>query len=65
MADKNANTVATLMFLVQQFILLLVTSGICAQIEYGTLKFEFKIHDKRVSHSKPSVELDIRAETTK
>ena len=62
---KDGNTIAMLTFLVQQMVILLATSGICAQIEYGTLRFEFRIHDKRVAHSKPSFEMDIRAETTK
>jgi hypothetical protein len=62
MANKDATGFAVLVFLVQQIALLLVTSGILAQVKYGTIGFEFKVHDGHVTHSKPLLELDIRAE---
>jgi hypothetical protein len=66
MADTNeAKGLTVLIFLVQQIVLLLVTSGILAQIRYGTIGFEFRVQDGKVSHSKPSLELDIKAEATK
>jgi hypothetical protein len=64
MSNKDATGFAVLLFLVQQIVLLLVTSGILAQIRYGTIGFEFKVHDGHVTHSKPLLELDIRAEAT-
>jgi hypothetical protein len=60
----NNNAVTVLTFLVQQIGLLLVTSGILAQVKYGSIGFEFRIQDGKVSHSKPSLELDIKAEAT-
>lgn len=45
--------------------ILLGTSGILAQVEYGTIRLEFRIQNRTVVHSKPSIELDIRAETNK
>jgi hypothetical protein len=57
---KDAFTV--LLFLVQQIALLLVTSGILAQVKYGTIGFEFSIKDGNVTHSKPRLELDIKAD---
>jgi hypothetical protein len=61
----NNNAVTVLTFLVQQIGLLLVTSGILAQVKYGSIGFEFRIQDGKVSHSKPSLELDIKSDTTK
>jgi hypothetical protein len=58
----NNNAVTVLTFLVQQIGLLLVTSGILAQVKYGSIGFEFRIQDGKVSHSKPSLELDIKTE---
>jgi hypothetical protein len=60
----NNNAVTVLTFLVQQIGLLLVTSGILAQVKYGSIGFEFRIQDGKVSHSKPSLELDIKADAT-
>ena len=56
---------AILLFIVQQIGVLFVTSGILAEIEYGTIKFEFRIQGHKVTHSRPIVEFDIKAETTK
>jgi hypothetical protein len=55
---------SVLLFLVQQIAILLVTSGILAQVKYGTIGFEFSIKDGHVTHSKPRLELDIKAEAT-
>jgi hypothetical protein len=60
----NNNAVTVLTFLVQQIGILLVTSGILAQVKYGSIGFEFRIQDGKVSHSKPSLELDIKADAT-
>ena len=62
MRMPNNNAVTVLTFLVQQIVLLLVTSGILAQVKYGSIGFEFRIHDGHVTHSKPTLELDIKAE---
>jgi hypothetical protein len=64
MANKDATGFAVLLFLVQQIVLLLVTSGILAQVKYGKIGFEFSIKDGKVLHSKPTIELDIKAEAT-
>jgi hypothetical protein len=60
----NTDGFVVLLFLVQKIVILLATSGILAQVKYGTIGFEFRIQDGRVSHSKPSIELDVKAEAT-
>jgi hypothetical protein len=58
----NKDAVTILVFLVQQIGLLLITSGVLAQVKFGSIAFEFSIKDGHVTHSKPRLELDIRAE---
>lgn len=60
--EQSTNDFDILTFLLQRIIILLVSSGICARIKYGTVGFEFRIHDGKVTHSKPKIELDIRTE---
>lgn len=53
-----------LAFLVQRFIDLLITSGLCGRIKHGTLSFEFRIADSRVTYAEPSIKIGIKPTTT-
>jgi hypothetical protein len=61
MADANdTNDFDLLLFLVQRFLGLIVTSGICARIKHGTLTFDFRISDGKVTFSEPSIKFGIK-----
>ena len=64
MAEKDSSDFDILIFLVQRIITILASSGICARIKYGTIGFEFKIHDGVVTGSRPSVQMDVRGDVT-
>lgn len=56
----STNDFDILTFIVQRIVPLLVSSGILGRIKHGTLTFEFKIADEKVTYAKPHVELGIK-----
>lgn len=59
----DTNDFDIILYLVQRILPLLVSTGICARIGHGTLSFEFKIANGKVTHSQPNISIGIRPDS--